>query len=246
MSVNPYESSDHPSGTGVNFLKWAVIALVALLFFGLLFSPLRRGGVSEAARRNSCMNQMRQIAIAIKNYELANGSLPPAYTVDEQGRRLHSWRTLILPYMEEITLYESIDLTKPWDDPVNAEARNTRAYFYECSSSDADLTQYVAVVGDGFAFSGSDRNDSEEFADGEGQTILFVEAGAKHAVHWMSPEDVDAKTFLQLDEATDMNHPSVILVAFADGHASWVPSGVSIRTLRAMLTTNGGEEINEE
>ena len=45
-----------------------------------------------------CVNNLKQIALALHNYEEVYKVLPPAYTVDAQGRPLHSWRTLILPY----------------------------------------------------------------------------------------------------------------------------------------------------
>ena len=54
-------------------------------------------------------------------------ALPPAYTVDADGRPLHSWRTLILPYLEQEPLYQTIDLSKPWNDPANAKARRNRS-----------------------------------------------------------------------------------------------------------------------
>ena len=59
------------------------------------------------------------------NYEQAYNALPPAYTVDANGRPLHSWRTLILPYLEQESLYQTIDLSKPWNDPANARAVET-------------------------------------------------------------------------------------------------------------------------
>jgi hypothetical protein len=55
----------------------------------------------EAARKSHSMNNMKQIGLAILNYEEANGKLPPAYTVDKNGKPLLSWRVLILPYLEE-------------------------------------------------------------------------------------------------------------------------------------------------
>ena len=93
--------------------------LALLIVIGLLL-PMRRTA-SEAARRTGCGFNLRGIAQALQVYAKEHGSLPPAYTKDAQGRPLHSWRTLILPYMEEKQLFDTIDLTKPWDDPVEEE-----------------------------------------------------------------------------------------------------------------------------
>jgi hypothetical protein len=97
--------------------------------FGLLLAllgPLNRGSGRGAAQRIQCVNNLKQIGLALHNYEQDHGTLPPAFTVDAKGRPLHSWRTLILPYMEYGRLYERIDLSRPWDDPANAQALNDR------------------------------------------------------------------------------------------------------------------------
>ena len=75
-----------------------------------------------------CANNLKQIALALRNYESVYHALPPAYTVDAEGKPLHSWRTLILPYLEQQALYDKIDLSKPWDDPANKEAYETDAF----------------------------------------------------------------------------------------------------------------------
>ncbi len=67
----------------------------------------------KAARRMQCSNNLKQIGLAFHNYHSAYGSLPPAYTVDADGNRLHSWRTLILPFIDQSALVQQIDLNKP-------------------------------------------------------------------------------------------------------------------------------------
>ena len=46
------------------------------------------------------MSNLKQIGLALLNYEQTNGRLPPAAVADKQGKAMHSWRTLILPYLE--------------------------------------------------------------------------------------------------------------------------------------------------
>lgn len=53
----------------------------------------------DSSQRMQCSSNVKQIALAVLNYESAYKQLPPAYTVDAEGKRLHSWRTLILPFM---------------------------------------------------------------------------------------------------------------------------------------------------
>ncbi|MEL7264459.1 MAG: DUF1559 domain-containing protein [Planctomycetota bacterium] len=74
----------------------------------------------------ACSNNVKQIGLGLANYHASWNSFPPAYTVDANGNRLHSWRTLILPYVEQQPLYDRIDLTKPWDDPAHASQLTLR------------------------------------------------------------------------------------------------------------------------
>lgn len=74
---------------------------------------------------------------ALHNHASKNGGqFPPAYTVDSNGKPLHSWRTLILAHLDQRALYERIDFSKPWDDPANSEALKTAIDVYSCPASE--------------------------------------------------------------------------------------------------------------
>jgi len=82
----------------------------------------------EAARCMNCRNNMEQIGITLQNYHNQHGSFPPAYTVDEEGNPLHSWRTLILPYFAPGVIepkwkemYEQLRFDEPWDSEHNMQ-----------------------------------------------------------------------------------------------------------------------------
>ncbi|MEZ6144785.1 MAG: DUF1559 domain-containing protein [Planctomycetaceae bacterium] len=53
----------------------------------------------RSSRHLQCKNNLKQIMLALHNYHDDFGTFPPAYTVDENGKRMHSWRTLIWPYL---------------------------------------------------------------------------------------------------------------------------------------------------
>ena len=69
-----------------------------------------------------------QIGKALQNYHDQHGTFPPAYTVDEDGNPLHSWRTLILPYFAPGAIeqrwkdmYDQIRFDEPWDSEHNVQ-----------------------------------------------------------------------------------------------------------------------------
>ena len=53
---------------------------------------------------------MKEIVMAIEEYKGKNGHYPPAYIADGNGKPLHSWRVLILPFLGYDGLYKSIQL----------------------------------------------------------------------------------------------------------------------------------------
>ncbi len=115
---------DAPKRPGFTKLEWLVVLAIVFLLFSLLLSPVERG--LTPARRTQCRNNFKQIGLALHNYHDVYDAFPPAYTVDSDGNRLHSWRTLVLPYIDQANVYNTIDRSKPWNDPANASAYKKR------------------------------------------------------------------------------------------------------------------------
>jgi hypothetical protein len=246
MSLNPYQSPDSPgqpppkSGKPRFTLLHVLGALAAVGVLAALFLPAPRMA-REAGRRSQCGNNLKQIAIALHNYHDKCGAFPPAYTVDADGKPLHSWRTLILPYLEQKPLYDKIDLTKPWDDPANKEAFDTRVPTYRCPSNDTaeGHTIYLAVVAPGSCLQPTQSRTLEEVKDQP--TLMIVEVDADHAVHWMSPMDASEELLLQLGTAKKPPHPGGFQAAMTDGSVRMIDAKTKPATLRAAISIAGGE-----
>jgi len=87
-----------------------VIAIIGVLI-ALLLPAVQ--AVREAARRMQCANNMRQLALAVLQYEDANGVFPPAL-VNTGSKRHHLW-VFLFPYIEQNDLYERYDFDYSWD-----------------------------------------------------------------------------------------------------------------------------------
>ncbi|MBQ9800365.1 MAG: DUF1559 domain-containing protein, partial [Thermoguttaceae bacterium] len=93
--------------------------------------------VRERALRAHKGNLARIVA-ALKQYgDANNGVLPAAYTVDEAGRPLHSWRVAILPCLgeEEAKLYAQIRLDEPWNSEWNSRFHVQRPNIFACPNN---------------------------------------------------------------------------------------------------------------
>ncbi len=217
----------------------------AILLVFVVFILLPHGNSRPVAPILTCKNNLKNIVMALHNYAAAhNGNLPPAYTVDASGRPLHSWRTLILPYIDRRDLADHVDLSKPWDDAVNAEVRNTSPRIYVCPSADLNdtYTSYLAVVGpNGTLLPTVSRNLSEFDANGS-EAIIVIDMGASQAVPWMSPQDATDQMVLSLGSNIKSPHEGGTNVAYVDGSVGFLSEDTSAAELRNMITMPGNSK----
>jgi 5'-3' exonuclease len=89
----------------------------------------------EAARRMQCTNNIKQIMLAMHTYHDAHKCFPPVMTADKNGKPLHSWRVLILPFIEQQALYSQIRLDEPWDSEYNSRLHDMNIQTYQCPSA---------------------------------------------------------------------------------------------------------------
>ena len=95
-----------------------VIAIIGVLV-GLLLPAVQQA--REAARRTSCVNNMKQLGLAIHNYKDVNKVLPagwtkPADLTNFPNRNYWGWGAFILPFTEDSALYDQIDFGREWSN----------------------------------------------------------------------------------------------------------------------------------
>jgi type II secretory pathway pseudopilin PulG len=218
-----------------------VVGVIGLLM-ALLFPPATRCNW-PAARRAQCVNNLRQIALALLNYESTYEALPPAYTVDVDGKPLHSWRTLILPYLEQQPLYETIDLSKPWNDPANAKAYATEVSQYRCPELNlpASNTTYLAMVAPNGCFLPDRSRRLSEITDDRGSTLMVIEMDSGHAVHWMAPTDASESLVMGISSKSKLNHVGGMNGASVDGSIKFLRADFPAAQRRAMISIAGND-----
>jgi prepilin-type N-terminal cleavage/methylation domain-containing protein/prepilin-type processing-associated H-X9-DG protein len=99
-----------------------VIAIIAVLI-ALLLPAVQ--AAREAARRAQCVNNLKQIGLAVTNYESSHSSLPPAMLFQLWG----TWAVSILPYVEQGALYNA------WNSQGNSKAGSALYYNGSCNST---------------------------------------------------------------------------------------------------------------
>jgi prepilin-type processing-associated H-X9-DG protein len=152
-----------------------------------------------------------------------------------------------LPYLEQESLYKKIDLTKPWDDPVNAEAFATSIPHYSCPEGHGPTghTTYLAIVTPDSCMRPTDPRPLSEIAN-PGSTLMLIEANPEHAVHWMSPVDADEALVLGQNSDTKLPHAGGMMAAFADGRAQMLSSTASTDLRRRLISVSKDDKTSLE
>ena len=109
----------------------AVLAIIGLML-GLLIPAVQRA--REAGRLTQCNNNLKNMGLALANYQSARRLFPPGN--EQLTGRYHAWSSFILPFLEETGVSGRIDYTKPWDDPGgNAKIADMNIPTYICPSA---------------------------------------------------------------------------------------------------------------
>lgn len=251
MTQNPYESPENPqapriarAGKSLSLLNILAVTGILALIIALVLPLMRWAPRSRG--RTPCMNNLKNITLAVISYAERHNAFPPAYTVDADGNRLHSWRTLILPYLDQQALYESIDLSKPWNDPANAKAYGTELDVFSCPAAklSGGLTTYLGNAATGGCFTGDRPRPISEITDSPDQTVLVAEVAPPQAVHWMAPQDADERILLHLRPGDKSAHIGVVNAGFVDGTVHALSANLDSHVRRSLLTASGNDAIS--
>jgi len=150
--------------SGIVLAGWAVHArsrlncaelLLVLAVLGILIAMLLPAvqSVRSSPRWLHCQNNIRQCLLALHNYHSAHEVFPSAFETDSDGKPIHSWRVVMLPFIEQQALYDAYDFKEPWDGPNNSKLANQMPDVYRCPSipySDNETT--YKLVSDPEAF----------------------------------------------------------------------------------------------
>lgn len=226
-----------------------------------------------AARRAQSMNNLKQIALAFHNYSDVYNAFPPAVIYGPDGKPWHSWRVLLLPFLEQAALYEQYDFSEPWDSPKNIKLAETVLAVYRDPAREGNdaFTDYGAIVGENAIFrpdfvkmkSADDfpacltgnKTHFRDVTDGTSNTIMFATLDPSRKIPWTKPEDiVFDETFPGVGKPAGIgaihtgagpNKP-VALVGLTDGSVRVIPGDLDTATITPFLTRNGGEVVRNE
>jgi prepilin-type N-terminal cleavage/methylation domain-containing protein/prepilin-type processing-associated H-X9-DG protein len=122
-----------------------VIAIIAVLI-ALLLPAVQ--AAREAARRSQCVNNLKQLSLAVMNYESANGSLPPNcnFTSATVVTNDFSMKGRVLPFLEQTSVYNALNMSLSYSTSQNFTCMCTQINSFLCPS-DANVPLQTASLG---------------------------------------------------------------------------------------------------
>ncbi len=243
-------------------LQLIVVAFIVLIVGSVLIVAV--GKVREAANKTQCANNLKQVGLAILNYQDTYGRLPPAGRINANlpvEKRL-GWLYLVVPFVESSDLYRQFDQDQAWDSAKNRVIPLTFAYrVYQCPSypdrppdSKFIPTHYLGITGLGTeaamlplddskaGFFGYERKLKEEdIKRGFSSTLTVVETAWASGAWTAAPDSVrgldpDGSPYLGVPQQFGGNHPGGAMALFADGSVHFLESSFDPQAFERMAT----------
>ncbi|HYH64417.1 MAG TPA: sigma-70 family RNA polymerase sigma factor [Urbifossiella sp.] len=228
---------------------------------------------ATAAQRRKSLNNLKQIMLAVHNYDSTHGHLPSDIR-DPAGKALLSWRVALLPYMEQDALYRQFKLTEPWDSEHNLKllAKMPAVFRVGFEPEGATHTFYQAFAGPGTPFGtlrpapggpGAGASGPAGGADGPSGKGL-VGLGRPRGIRLAEIPDGTANTFgvVEVGPAVAWSKPADVPyslkgpmpklawpfsngfhAAMMDGSALAVRPGLAEADLRKLIEMDDGQQV---
>jgi hypothetical protein len=238
----------------LSFFALFMLCVIGCDMIGLFLPAVQ--AAREAARRAQCTNNLKEIGKGIQRYYEAKGVFPPAFIADKDGKPMHSWRVLILPYLGKEKLFAEYRMDEPWDSPHNAALASRMPVVYSCPSHGliVPTTDFAMLVGPHAISDGPTSRRKEEIR-GDLSNKIFVAEAASAGIHWMSPCDLKAEQMsfainrmngqdrLKINDVASC-HPTGANVLLCNGSVRFLDrQSTDPKELAAMIHIDGAEVV---
>ena len=225
--------------------SWKWFWLVAMILFVLSFVLLFFGydwikwSTLRSINDDLCIEQLKRISLALDAYHGDHGCLPPLYLEDDAGNPAHSWRVLILPYLNGEDFYARYDFSEPWNGPHNmALVRHypSIADNFRCPSDEANNngeTDYFAINWPDAVQDPHNIPTGDSAGHGNAPRVQYPIVEIRESgIHWMEPRDLSRDEVIR----------GLVSRSPHEGRSHFVTSGSTWHVLERWRIILSGEE----
>jgi hypothetical protein len=233
---------------GLSLLLAVVLFSLGALWY--IFPGMQRGLAIAAQRKD--LDNMRTIVEALDEYCARYGTYPTPTVTDATGRKLYSWRVLILPFLGYEDLHKRFQLDQAWDSPANSALLGEMPPVFASPNSDQGTRNhepnYVLLTGPGTVFPPAGPLSKSQVTDTP--TILLVETLCNGVV-WAQPGDIDtgqngATIGNQGMKTIGGLHATHVVVVDCEANGYRIPRETPQSVIDALVTPAAGENVNPE
>src|SRR5262245_39293273 len=218
-SMSSIHCTPRRRSTGFTLIELLVVIAIIAVLVSLLLPAVQQA--REAARRTQCKSNLKQIGLALANYESAQRVLPPGYVsgigpADSQTGDSGpgwGWLAILLPFVEQENLQQSLRWDLPCWDPANSVAVKISLPLYLCPTATNEATT-VGIT---------DINQNVP------QNAVFGRANYVHNVGWndiwSSPPNTDYTNVVTGCNGVMFRNSSIRLALVTDGLSNTVFAG---------------------
>lgn len=214
---------------------------------------LQGSSIRVVAAQTEAGNNLKSMAFALHDYAMDHNDRLPSALNDSQGRALHGWTLVVQPYLENQSLFDKTDKTKPWSHPANSPVYQTKCRWFinpleetRFNAKGLALTHYagnVHVLGRSTPL--TLKYIVEQ--DGLSNTLLIGEVAGRfkpwgYPYNWRDPALGINRTLNGFGNA----HRNGAQFVMGDGSVRFISEKTSLKVLKALATPDGSETIEGE
>ncbi len=200
---------------------------------------------TQDAQTVNRLNGLRQVALAMHNFHDTHGSLPDDDGAADENKGNLSWRVHLLPFLDEVDLYNQFHFDEPWDSEHNKSLIEEMPAVFETSGTEEKgHTSMHVLTGPGTPFDGEDAPSFRMITDGTSNTIMALNAGPDKSEAWTKPGG------LKIDPENPIaalgNIEEQFSVAFLDGSVRKIPAKIDSIELLYMMQHSDGNMVQHD
>lgn len=243
--------------------------LVVIAIIGMLVSILLPAvhAARRAAQRTQCQNNLRQIGIGLHAHHASLNAFPIGCTEwrasHDKSRRQLAWSAFLLPFLEEQSLFDALNLDTPFDSLENASAAATPLSIYVCPTSQRGeqpvkgrgACDYGGIYGERITSANNPpkgtmlldvATSTEHIKDGTSNTLIVAEDSQFSDGQWINGRNVFDQAFAinaapRWENDIRSEHAGGALGVRADGSVMFLNETMALPVLAAFCTRDGGE-----